>query len=106
MNNSIQNDVNNSHSKDLKLPLPLAWILSLIAAIAPFLIVFNPGDKWSITGIRGVWCLTIMVLVLVLFMADAIVSKIRYKSVWIVFILLFPTVAQIVYLIMRKKILS
>jgi heme/copper-type cytochrome/quinol oxidase subunit 4 len=106
MNNSFPDDVKNSQSGDLILPLPLAWILSVIATIAPFMIVFNPGDKWSIAGIWSVCCLTIMVLVLVLFLADAIVSKIRYKPVWIVFILLCPTVAQIVYLILRKKILS
>jgi hypothetical protein len=90
---------------DLILPLPLAWVLAIIAAVAPFLIVFNPGGSWSLSDAQGLCSLTIMVIVLILFLADIIGSGIRYKLLWIILILLCPTVAQIVYLIVRKKIL-
>jgi len=90
---------------DLTLPAPIAWTLALITAFLPFLIIFNPSDKWSLTGEIGIACLAIMVLVLILFIADAITSNIRNKPLWILFLLLFPSIAQIVYLILKKKIM-
>jgi hypothetical protein len=90
----------------LTLPIPLAWILAIITAILPFLIVFNPGKYWSIDRTTGLVGLITMMVVMILFLADALASKIKYKPVWIVFILLCPTIAQILYLSLRTKIMT
>jgi len=96
---------NEKNQMVLGIPLVNAVFMAAIAAVLPFLVVFNPGDKFSITSFWGGFCITIMVMVLIFFLADAIVSKIRFKAVWILFILLCPTVAQIAYLIMKKKMI-
>lgn len=90
---------------DLIIPRINAWILAIIAAAAPFLIVFNPADKFSIDSFWGGFFLSVMVMVLILFLADAIASRIKNKALWIIFLLLCPTVAQITYLILKKRIL-
>ena len=89
----------------LALPLPLAWIFAIIGALLPFLIIFNPGGKFGLTSIFGEAGLVIMVFILILFLADVIVSKISNRLLWIVVIILFPSIAQIIYLIRRKKII-
>lgn len=89
---------------DLIIPRINAWILALLAAAAPFLLVFNPDDNFSIDSFCGGFFLSLMIMVLVLFLADAIVSRIKAKAFWIVFLLLCPTIAQILYLIFKTKI--
>ena len=95
-----------SESRALTLPLPLAWIFAILGAILPVMIVFNPGNKFGLTGSFGICSLVIMVFILGLFLADAIVSKIKYKPVWIAAIILVPSICQIVYLICREKMIQ
>ena len=91
-------------TSNLFIPRVNAWLLAVIAAVAPFLIVFNPSGKFEIDSFWGGFLLSIMILVLILFLADAIISRIKYKALWIVFLLLCPTIAQIIYLSLRTKI--
>jgi len=95
-----------SENRTLTLPLPLAWIFAILGAILPVMIVFNPGNQFELTGSFGICSLVIMVFILGLFLADAIVSKIKYKPVWIAAIILVPSISQIVYLICRKKMIQ
>ncbi len=91
---------------EMIIPRINAWILTVIAAVAPFLIVLNPAEKFSLDSFWGGFLLSIMILVTILFLADALASKIKYKPVWIIFILLCPTIAQILYLSLRRKIMT
>jgi len=91
---------------EMIIPMFNAWLLAVIAAVAPFLIVFNPAGKFSLDSFWGGFLLSIMILVMILFLADAIISRIKYKALWIVFLLLCPTVAQIAYLLLKKRILK
>lgn len=87
----------------LAIPVVLAWFYAILGVLLPLLIIIDPGGIFSLAGSFGICCLGIMVFILIQFLGDVIASKIKYKAFWIVAIILAPSIAQIAYLICRKK---
>ena len=88
-----------------KIPVALAWIYAILGLVLPLLIVINPGGEFGLDSTFGTCSLAIMVFILIQFLGDIIISVKRYKVFWITAIILVPSIAQIAYLICRKKIL-
>lgn len=89
----------------LKIPVTLAWIYAILGLVLPLVIVINPGRESGLDSTFGTCSLAIMVFILIQFLADIIISVKRYKAFWITAVILVPSIAQIAYLICRRKIL-
>jgi len=87
-------------NKHLNVSLTLAWVLTLAAILAGIGIILSDSAYLLYFGIALGFSSWIIIL------SDMIIMPIYNRPLWILSMIFLTLIAQVIYLVMRKKLIS
>jgi len=102
---NVNCNMETSYYKNFRIPVAIMWALVVVNYWVAISFVFYHSPLTGPTFISG-FKFGIIIMTWLLFLADALVSRIYNRSFWLIALVVTPLFAYPFYLVQRKKLLN